>query len=200
MGSSAYREKAPEYDRRWSRYTRDSLGLLRPYLAERPDTLLDVGCGTAALVPALAAWDRAPRRYVGVDPSAAMLRVAAARVGAGALIRCGAEPLPLADASAEAVVTSSSLHEWPDPAAAMREIHRVLIPGGRLLVVDWCADFATIRLMRRWLSLTRRPVRQVLTGSELGGMLEDSGFRVAALTRHRVSPVWGLMVAEARRG
>lgn len=188
---------ADRYDRRWARYTARSLELLRPCLPEPPHRLLDVGCGTGALLRFLRTWGREPSRYLGVDLSAAMLQGAALHPAAG-LARAEAGALPLAEGAFDLVVSSSSLHDWPHPDAALREIRRVIAPGGRLLLADWCADFASIRWMRAWLRVTGRPVRQVYTADGLQAALGRAGFRTGPIRRARISPVWGLMVAEAR--
>jgi ubiquinone/menaquinone biosynthesis C-methylase UbiE len=185
-----YDSQAVAYDRRWARYTERSLGLLRPLLPDHPGRVLDVGCGTGALHRLLR-----PTSYVGVDLSVEMLRVAAGH--ARELVQASADALPLANRSFDLVVSASSMHDWPDPAQALIEIRRVLAPGGRLLLADWCADYLSIRLMRSWLRVTGRPVSQVLTTATLGGLLEGAGFSVRRLHRRRISPVWGLMVAEA---
>ncbi|WP_197373658.1 class I SAM-dependent methyltransferase [Mycolicibacterium baixiangningiae] len=100
------------------------------------DRVVDVGCGpgTAARVAA-----RRGARVTGVDPSESMLRVARAvtrRRTAVTWVRGGAEALPVPDASATVVWALATVHHWPDVGAALTEIHRVLSPGGRLLVVE----------------------------------------------------------------
>ena len=100
------------------------------------DRVVDVGCGpgTAARVAA-----RRGSRVTGVDPSETMLQVARAvtrRRTAVTWMRGGAEALPLPDASATVVWALATVHHWPDVGAALTEIHRVLSPGGQLLVVE----------------------------------------------------------------
>ena len=74
-----YAAEATRYDRRWAKYVRGSMELLRPWLADAPlGALLDVGCGTGALAGALRGWGVRAERYAGVDPSEEMLRIAAA--------------------------------------------------------------------------------------------------------------------------
>ena len=203
-GSAAgeYDSAAAAYDRRWAAYNRRSLALLRPLVGARPvGSVLDVGCGTANLALALAEWGGAVERYVGVDVSVGMLvegrrKLAALRLPA-ALVAGDAGVLPLGDAAFDTVVTASALHYWPDVAGALREARRVLRPGGRMLVVDWCAEFWPVRAMVGWLRLTGRAVEHVFTRAELAAMLGSAGFRVERAEVARISPVWGLMAVEA---
>lgn len=96
----------------------------------------DLGCGTGQLLPALSS---VVRRVIGVDGSDEML--AAARATAGHLenvqVRRGTlEALPLADHTLDAAVMVLVLHHLPSPVLALSEARRVLVPGGRLLIVD----------------------------------------------------------------
>lgn len=90
---------------------------------------VDVGCGEGRVARDLAALGH---RIIGVDRSPTL--VAAAQAAAPAMdIRCAdAAALPLADASADLVVAFMSLHDMDDMDGAVREIARVLAPGGRL--------------------------------------------------------------------
>ena len=110
------------------------------------DRLLDVGCGTGAASRKAAAIARS---VVGVDLSAEMLREA--ELIAGGLdnvtfMQADAEALPLADASFTTVLCTNSFHHYPDPGDALREMARVLAPGGRLVIGDPCADVWTVRV------------------------------------------------------
>jgi arsenite methyltransferase len=82
---------------------------------------------------------------VGVDTSAAMLGVAAKRVGgsANADFRQGdATELPVEDGDFDAALSVQVLEYVADPTAALRELRRALRPGGR--VVIWDVDWATL--------------------------------------------------------
>jgi len=98
----------------------------------RPRRVLDVGCGTGRLLRA--AMTLFPDSVlVGVDVSGGMLAVAGSaapltrRLGH---VQAAAEGLPFADASFDLVVSTASFRHWTDQDAAMREIGRVLAPGG----------------------------------------------------------------------
>ena len=97
------------------------------------DALLDIGCGDGELVARVA--ERYPR-IVGGDISPAVVEEASRRRGAVArwMVLDASRTLPFADGSFSDVVALSTLQYLFDPAAFLREAHRVLRPGGRLLV------------------------------------------------------------------
>ena len=97
-------------------------------LSSRVGTAVDLGAGTGALSRLLV--DRADR-VVAVEPDDRMRAMLAASVP-GVEARAGrGEAIPLPDASADAVVASTSWH-WMDPVPTLREVGRVLVPGGTL--------------------------------------------------------------------
>jgi ubiquinone/menaquinone biosynthesis C-methylase UbiE len=109
--------------------------------------LLDVGSGTGVL--ALAALRRWPAvRVLALDPSSRMLEIATAAAGplaAGTRARmravtAAAERMPIADSSADVAVSSFVLQLVANRAATLREIRRVLRPGGWLAFVTWQLD------------------------------------------------------------
>jgi ubiquinone/menaquinone biosynthesis C-methylase UbiE len=100
--------------------------------------VLDIGTGPGRLVETIARR-RPELTVVGIDPSADMIARAARRTAnlPNAEVKIAAsEDLPLGDASVDAVVSSLSSHHWADPEAALAEQVRVLVPGGRLWLVD----------------------------------------------------------------
>lgn len=108
--------------------------------------LIDIGTGTGSV--AVAALQRWPAcRVTGVDLAAGMLAVAgkeARQLGARArsrliLLEGAAAHVPLPDRSADAVVSSFVVQLVPNRAAAAREAHRLLRPGGRYAVLTWQA-------------------------------------------------------------
>lgn len=201
-----YDALAARYDRRWERYTRESLELFRPLLAGREaGRVLDLGCGTGALLPRLGAWGAGVELYTGVDLSAEMLRVAAGKAEGVAFpagfAAASVEALPFGDAAFDTVVSASSLHFWADAEAALVEARRVLRPGGRLLLVDWARDPVAMRLLDLWLRLRSggRSHHRVYTAAELLVLLWAVGFQADAVERCRIGWPWTLWRAEAAR-
>ncbi len=108
------------------------------------ERVLDVACGTG-VVSRLAAQRVGPTGTVmGLDLNPGMLAVAASAVAgpapAAAAItwrEASATAMPLPDASFDVVYCQLGLQFFPDRAAALREMHRVLAPGGRLGLMVW---------------------------------------------------------------
>ena len=108
-------------------------------LVEGP-RVLDLGVGPGAGVVEAARVDPG-RRPVGLDLSGQMLRRARARARAEGVpldaVRADALALPLRDGAFDGATAHSFLYLLPDPARAVREIARVLRPGGRVTLAVW---------------------------------------------------------------
>ncbi|MCB1318772.1 MAG: ArsR family transcriptional regulator, partial [Leptospiraceae bacterium] len=109
-------------------------GILR-LLPDEPGVVADLGCGGGELSAMLA---RRVGRLICIDQSANMLERARRIIDSPQVeFRLGAiEHLPLGNAEARTVIASMVLHHVPDPDSAIREIVRVLAPGGRLILVE----------------------------------------------------------------
>jgi ubiquinone/menaquinone biosynthesis C-methylase UbiE len=101
------------------------------------DRILDLGCGTGIVARKLRERLGGAVRITGVDASPDM--IAAARSLAPELEwrEANAMALPFPDASFDLVVAQQMLQFVPDPLAALREVRRVLAPGGRLVAATW---------------------------------------------------------------
>jgi len=126
------------------------------------ERVLDVGCGSGAVLRDLARRVAPAGQAVGVDPSPAMLQIAgelARDAGLNELIdlRQGdARALPFGDGEFDAVLAVTALSHVPDGERAVPELLRVARPGGRVAVFDGDADAMIISHPDR--ALTRRIV------------------------------------------
>jgi demethylmenaquinone methyltransferase / 2-methoxy-6-polyprenyl-1,4-benzoquinol methylase len=99
------------------------------------DVVLDVATGTGLVARALD--ERYGCEVVGLDRSADMLSAAAVRNGHIGLVRGRAESLPFPDESFDHLTFTYLLRYVDDPAAVMRELARVVKPGGRVAALDF---------------------------------------------------------------
>ncbi|MDA0162345.1 class I SAM-dependent methyltransferase [Solirubrobacter ginsenosidimutans] len=131
-GFGASLDAARVYDRGRPGYAPE----LAPWLAEelglsRSSRVLDLAAGTGQLSRLLMPLVGS---VVAVEPAAAMREVLASRVPGAEVVEGVAEQLPLADGSIDAAVVGNAFH-WFDADVALRELARVLRPGGGLAIV-----------------------------------------------------------------
>jgi ArsR family transcriptional regulator len=164
---------APEWDRRKAELLGGS-ELEREVLARLPACAVaaDLGCGTGNLLPGLSAK---ASTVIGVDSSPRMLELArrACSSNRSVELRLGElEHLPLREAEADAAVLNLVLHHLRLPVEGLREVHRVVRPGGTLVLADLGRhqdpELAE-RFGDRWPGFA---------AGELEGWLAEAGFRV----------------------
>lgn len=111
---------------------------------EAGDTVLDVACGTGLVTFGAAARVGPQGSIVGTDISGEMIEAARRRAAESGYAnvrfeRCDAEELAFPDASFDVALCALGLMYVPDPARALRQMHRVLRPGGTAAVAVWGA-------------------------------------------------------------
>jgi demethylmenaquinone methyltransferase/2-methoxy-6-polyprenyl-1,4-benzoquinol methylase len=139
-------------DRRWRRRA------IRELKLAGRERVLDVCTGTADLaIEAATSSSGCARDVIGVDFSSEMLRLARRKIQAAALasrirlVRGDATRLPLPDWTADIVTVAFGIRNVVDPVEACRELHRVLVPGGQLAVLEFGAPrIPGIRTMYLW--------------------------------------------------
>ena len=101
------------------------------------ERVLDVACGTGVLTCECARRVGPSGAVTGIDIAESMLEVARAKRPEVDWRHGDACDLPFPDASFDAVVSQFGMMYFPDKAEAVREMRRVLAPGGRLAVAVW---------------------------------------------------------------
>lgn len=165
--------------RRWAPF--DDLGAQLAH-ADATAPALDLGCGPGLWLPHIRA---AGLRPLGLEPDP--VRALEAARHAPVVVGDGAR-LPLADSSVGLVWSLHVLHHLDDPPKVLREVRRVLRPGGRLLLAESVEDSPVIRWARDlWPQWEGVPVRSRFRAAELADMVSGAGLEIVEYRHH--SPV-----------
>jgi ubiquinone/menaquinone biosynthesis C-methylase UbiE len=144
----------------------------------RPEMVVaDIGAGTGFMAAGLAPL---VRKVHVIDGSPAMLEVARKNLSQLANLEyhlADGASIPLPDESLEAVFANMYLHHCPDPLKALREMTRLLKPGGRLVITDMDAHSYTWlkeEMADEWQGFEREQVRQWFKELDLVNVIADS--------------------------
>jgi len=171
-GSSEFFE---HYDR--LRETRESVPFsyaLHEYRAFAGKRVLDVGCGNGYV---LSRYAREGANTVGIDLTATAIELSRRRFALealpGAFLTGSAEELPFPTESFDCVCSMGVLHHTPDTEKAVGEIHRVLRPGGRFIVMLYHRHSAVYRRLQLRSRLSHRPLEALI--NEVDGVGNPKG-------------------------
>jgi SAM-dependent methyltransferase len=178
----------------WRRYVVDAalaeLRSLLPATGGSCDRVIDLGCGEGVAFAGIQrAFAAGTLLGVDIDPqSVRRARLTAAGLTGRIDVRLAdASELPVDSASADLIVCHQVLHHVNDPAAVLRQCHRVLVPGGWLLVAESCREFLDWWAVR-W--LFRHPRRPQQTARAYVDLVRDAGFGVDSAAVLTPAPFW----------
>lgn len=141
-------------------------------------TIVDVGCGPGFLLGCLEEWF--PKAdVVGVDADDRLLRIAGARCKTVRVLNGDACNLPIGNECADVLFALHVIEHLSSPAKFFAEAHRVLRPGGLLVIATPNAEGLGARLMGdRWRGFSD-PTHVALNGSSFWrNLISDSGFTI----------------------
>ncbi len=161
-------------------------------------SVLDVGCGAGAALRELA--ERYPDAVLtGCDISplavetATALNEAFVKSGRMRFLLCGVPDLPFADGAFDMVISVESLYFWPDQLAGLREIRRVLAPGGHFLTA---LEMVGGMMNDRQLAIVEHLKMVCPTPDELKDLMVSAGFADVSV---ELEPEHGWQCAAGRK-
>lgn len=168
---------------------------------DRPLRILEVGVGTGLSFPYYASrW-----RVVGVDFSAAMLARAAARLTAAppaapvSLLRMDAGRMAFRDDVFDAAIAAYVISATPDPLAVLLEMKRVVVPGGKILLLNhFLTENRAVAWMERKISPWCVPMGW-RTDLEMRPLLEQARLAPRRIQKVNIFRYWRLVECEVRK-
>jgi ubiquinone/menaquinone biosynthesis C-methylase UbiE len=166
-------------------------GLVAVAALQPGERVLDLACGSGLIARLVAPQVGPTGQVTGLDINTAMLDVARSLPPpSGAAITWvegSAVAMNLRDASFDAVLCQQGLQFFPDKPSALREIHRVLVPRGRLVLSVWKSpgayNLAVAEALERYVNAETAKrfyaSRNVPAADELQRLLDEAGFREA---------------------
>ena len=174
MGNTLYDTIGVDYNatRRADPYIVETM--LELLQCEEEGSYLDVGCGTGNY---LLQFSRAGFNFAGMDPSEVMLEKAKIVCRNLPLVNGKAEEIPFEDEKFDGVTAMFTFHHWEDQKRGLKEIYRILKPGGRAVFLS----FTPQQLNGYWLHhyfplMIKRSGEIVPDQAGMFSMLRQSGF------------------------
>jgi len=164
---------------------KDSARLRALRIPQARGDVFEVGIGSGLNLPF---YSQEVRRVYGADPSVelgrmARKRAAGQRVPVEFLVQSAESAIPLADASVDTVVSTWTLCSIPNALAALREMRRVLKPGGSFIFVEHgrSPEAKVVRWQDRLNPMWKRVCGGCNINRQIDQLIESGGFRIAEL-------------------
>jgi SAM-dependent methyltransferase len=154
--------------------------------------LVDVGCGQGLAFGLLSEYFQ-PKNIIGVDIDSRLLAQAEQHRPQWRcnvqLLNCSVKQLDIPDASVDTVFCHQLLHHVADQEGVLRELYRILVPGGTLLLSESCRIFIESWTVRAFF---RHPMRVQKSAQDYLHLLHSMGFEFSASDVRESAPWWSL--------
>ena len=172
---SAFNQQAATYDKDIKgQHARSLYPALLEKLSHIPfQSALDLGCGTGEMLKLILQKDPHKELY-GIDISEEMLAVAKSKLPEQVQLFLGdSELLPFSDGSFDVVYCNDSFHHYPAPQNVLREVRRVLKPGGTFLIGDCWQPFIGRVIMNAFMRYSKEGDVKIYSKAEMISMLSE---------------------------
>lgn len=142
--------------------------------------LIDVGCGTGMALGFAAERNSWKGTYYGVDLSEKMIEKAKENFKGKEnfhFIQANSESIPLPDNFSDYIICTHSFHHYFHPVLALKEMHRLLKPGGKIYLLDPATDWIMMKVIDKILRATDKAHVKMYSTKELKNMFSTAGFK-----------------------
>lgn len=172
---AAFNQQAATYDNDIKgRHARSLYPVLLEKLSHIPfQSALDLGCGTGEILKLILQEDIGKELY-GIDLSEQMLHVAKSKLPEQVKLLLGdSETLPFSDNTFDVVYCNDSFHHYPAPMKVLKEVHRVLKPGGTFLMGDCWQPLVGRIIMNFYMRHSKEGDVKIYSEAEIVSMLSE---------------------------
>ena len=170
---AAFNQQAATYDKDIKgQHARSLYPVMLEKLSHIPfQSALDLGCGTGEMLKLILQEDVGKELY-GIDLSEKMLHVAKSKLPEQVKLLLGdSEALPFPDNIFDVVYCNDSCHHYPAPMTVLREVHRVLKPGGTFLMGDCWQPLVGRIIMNFYMRHSKEGDVKIYSEAEIVSML-----------------------------
>ena len=172
---AAFNRQAATYDEDMKgQHARSLYTVLLEELSHIPfQSALDLGCGTGEMLKLILQEDT-HKELCGIDLSEKMLAVAKSKLPEQVKLILGdSESLPFSDNAFDVVYCNDSFHHYPAPQNVLREVYRVLKPGGTFLMGDCWQPLVGRAIMNFYMRHSKEGDVKIYSEAEMVSMLSE---------------------------
>jgi ubiquinone/menaquinone biosynthesis C-methylase UbiE len=144
--------------------------------------VLDIGCGTGRALGEVAKLTDGKGVFYGVDLSTKMIENAKEHFKNNDnfhFIKSSSESVPLENDLFDIIISTNSFHHYLHPEKAMKEIHRLLKPGGKIYILDPTADLLIVKIANKIIKLFEPGHVKLYSTDEFRRLILDAGLKYA---------------------